>query len=186
MCRLQEEGVPFVPRLWDCVSLPKCLYPFFICGNYADEERVILLMTRLEGEPVADRLSKLTATQLDEFSTSLASVFEHLHQIPAPGSGVCGYGGRPCISFQMSLNKFGPFSSLKGFNNWMLERTTWRKKSDGSALASRNHHERLVLAHGDLTPHNVLMNDDGQLTGVIDWECAAWMPAHWDASYVCI
>ncbi|KZT55690.1 hypothetical protein CALCODRAFT_424070, partial [Calocera cornea HHB12733] len=143
------------------------------------EEHVILVMTRLEGDPIADRLPKLGHAELDELSTQLATVLQQVRRIPVPGNGVCGFGGRPCRSYQMSFSVFGPFASLKGFNDWMYERTKWRRSSDGTYPPSRNEHERLILSHGDLTPHNILIDKEGRLTGVIDWECAGWMPAHW-------
>ena len=38
-----------------------------------------------------------------------------------------------------------------------------------------------VLWHWDLDMHNILVDDDGNVTGIIDWECCATMPL-WQAS----
>lgn len=38
-------------------------------------------------------------------------------------------------------------------------------------------HRRCVLTHDDLHPTNILVGDDGALTGVIDWECQSVLPA---------
>ncbi|KAF8065063.1 kinase-like domain-containing protein [Lyophyllum atratum] len=37
----------------------------------------------------------------------------------------------------------------------------------------------IVFAHGDLYRHNILVQD-GHLSGIIDWECAGWLPEYWD------
>ncbi|TFY63573.1 hypothetical protein EVJ58_g3183 [Rhodofomes roseus] len=37
----------------------------------------------------------------------------------------------------------------------------------------------VVLSHGDLAPHNILVMD-GHITGVIDWEAAGWYPEYWE------
>ncbi|KAF5380060.1 hypothetical protein D9615_006116 [Tricholomella constricta] len=37
----------------------------------------------------------------------------------------------------------------------------------------------IIFAHGDLYRHNVLVKD-GRLSGIIDWECAGWLPEYWD------
>lgn len=37
----------------------------------------------------------------------------------------------------------------------------------------------VVFTHGDLYRHNILVHD-GRLSGIIDWECAGWLPEYWD------
>ena len=39
---------------------------------------------------------------------------------------------------------------------------------------------RIVFTHGDLKAHNILVNDEGHLSGFLDWECAGWCPEYWD------
>ncbi|TFK96235.1 hypothetical protein BDV98DRAFT_576454, partial [Pterulicium gracile] len=39
----------------------------------------------------------------------------------------------------------------------------------------------MQLVHGDILPENLLADKDLRLTGLIDWECAAWMPGYWEA-----
>ncbi|KAJ7192935.1 hypothetical protein GGX14DRAFT_593791 [Mycena pura] len=36
------------------------------------------------------------------------------------------------------------------------------------------------FVHGDLLLHNILADSDLRPTGIIDWECAAWMPDYWE------
>ncbi|KAG6901276.1 hypothetical protein C0995_014328 [Termitomyces sp. Mi166 len=44
-------------------------------------------------------------------------------------------------------------------------------------LADMEH--SIVFTHGDLMRHNILVKD-GHITGIIDWECAGWLPEYWD------
>lgn len=37
----------------------------------------------------------------------------------------------------------------------------------------------ITFTHGDLLPHNIMVSD-GHISGVIDWECAGWLPEHWE------
>jgi len=39
------------------------------------------------------------------------------------------------------------------------------------------------FTHGDLIPINVLVDDDANLTGIIDWENAGWTPPHFEAAH---
>ncbi|KAI0765154.1 hypothetical protein C8Q74DRAFT_1032705 [Fomes fomentarius] len=43
---------------------------------------------------------------------------------------------------------------------------------------SRPH--RLCLTHNDLAPQNILVGEDYNITGIVDWEAAAWMPEYWE------
>lgn len=40
----------------------------------------------------------------------------------------------------------------------------------------------LVLARCDLHTKNVtvLVDENYRLRGIVDWECCAWLPAHWE------
>lgn len=42
--------------------------------------------------------------------------------------------------------------------------------------------EPSVLFHGDLSQYNILVDDNGTLTGVVDWECVSALPL-WKACY---
>ena len=42
--------------------------------------------------------------------------------------------------------------------------------------------EPSMLFHDDLSKHNILINDEGALTGVVDWECVSALPL-WKACY---
>ncbi|KZO91837.1 kinase-like protein [Calocera viscosa TUFC12733] len=180
---LNRANIPLVPRLIDCVSIPYSWQPFFNCGNYAHEEMVIIIMTRLEGQPIAHRLATFTGLQTKELGDALRTSFSKIRELQPPNNQVCGFGGRCCVSYHISFDVFGPFPLVKMFNRWMNERTRYRVKSDDELPPPRNDTEKLAFSHGDLMPHNILVSKEGKLTGLIDWECAGWMPRHWDAAY---
>lgn len=50
------------------------------------------------------------------------------------------------------------------------------------ALAKRIEEKphRVVFTHGDFKEHNVLVDDDRNLTGWLDWESAGWYPEYWE------
>lgn len=39
---------------------------------------------------------------------------------------------------------------------------------------------RVTFTHGDFKAHNILVDDDGHLSGVLDWESAGWYPEYWE------
>ncbi len=39
---------------------------------------------------------------------------------------------------------------------------------------------RICFKHGDITPNNILVDEQLWPTGLINWECVAWMLGYWD------
>lgn len=44
----------------------------------------------------------------------------------------------------------------------------------------RKYAHRITFTHGDLKAYNILVGDDGHLSGFLDWESAGWYPEYWD------
>ncbi|KAB5583487.1 hypothetical protein GE09DRAFT_303016 [Coniochaeta sp. 2T2.1] len=42
--------------------------------------------------------------------------------------------------------------------------------------------EKFHFGHADLSPTNIIVSDDGQVRGVVDWESAAFYPHDWIAT----
>ncbi|KAG5291562.1 phosphotransferase family protein [Histoplasma ohiense] len=42
------------------------------------------------------------------------------------------------------------------------------------------HPHRVTFTHGDFKAHNILVNDDGRLSGFLDWESGGWCPEYWE------
>ena len=54
----------------------------------------------------------------------------------------------------------------------------------GRLIAERpNKKYRIFLTHGDIQPHNLLVDETGRPCGLVDWECASWMPEYWEHTY---
>ncbi|KZO92005.1 hypothetical protein CALVIDRAFT_466602, partial [Calocera viscosa TUFC12733] len=140
---------------------------------------VILVMTCLPGAPIADRLNSFSEEQVQHLVEQMTKTFDAVRKLQPPNNHVCGIGGRDCVSYLMSFDPFGPFDSVAAFNTWMAHRARSRVDLGKHALPERSDVQATVFSHGDLTPYNVLVDEEGNFTGVIDWECAAWMPAHW-------
>ncbi|KAM3425799.1 hypothetical protein NHJ13734_009924 [Beauveria thailandica] len=42
------------------------------------------------------------------------------------------------------------------------------------------HSDKSVFSHGDLGPRNIMVDDTGRITAVLDWEYAGWYPDYWE------
>ncbi|KAL4790580.1 kinase-like protein [Aspergillus venezuelensis] len=76
----------------------------------------------------------------------------------------------------------GPFESEKKFNEFILAdivRIAPDLLRHYAKHALLDTHE-IVFTHGDLAPRNILVDDSGNVTAVLDWEYAGWYPEHWE------
>jgi len=39
---------------------------------------------------------------------------------------------------------------------------------------------RICFTDGDISPSNILVDENYMPVGLIDWGCAAWMPKYWE------
>jgi thiamine kinase-like enzyme len=46
------------------------------------------------------------------------------------------------------------------------------------ACQARRH--RIVFTHSDLVSRNILVDSNGQLQAILDWERAGWFPEYWE------
>ncbi|KAI0803601.1 kinase-like domain-containing protein [Xylaria sp. FL0064] len=42
------------------------------------------------------------------------------------------------------------------------------------------HSDQSVFTHADLAPRNIMVDDRGKITGLVDWEFAGWYPDYWE------
>ena len=63
---------------------------------------------------------------------------------------------------------------------WRPNYTEEQSKADEAAILKllTVKHD-VVFTHGDLLLHNIIV-EDGHISGIIDWECAGWMPEYWE------
>lgn len=43
---------------------------------------------------------------------------------------------------------------------------------------------RSVFTHGDIAPRNIMVDENGNITGIIDWEWAGWYPDYWEYAQI--
>jgi aminoglycoside phosphotransferase (APT) family kinase protein len=76
----------------------------------------------------------------------------------------------------------GPIVDDNEFTNFLLstasvhgfQTTAEYTKALEEANEIRNYPHQIAFTHGDLKAHNILVGDDGHLSGFLDWESAGW------------
>jgi thiamine kinase-like enzyme len=99
---------------------------------------------------------------------------------------ICSAIGTEIRSTRVPFHKMGPFDNELEMNEHLRypacryqtsQEEFERNLSTAKQMDNLTH--RIVFSHGDLQSHNVLVHD-GHVSGILDWEAAAWMPEYWD------
>lgn len=82
----------------------------------------------------------------------------------------------------------GPFTDEEELHNYLLSpasghgfhSTAEYTQALRQANKIRKYSHQITFTHGDFKAHNILIGDDGHLSGFLDWESAGWYPEYWD------
>ncbi|OJJ76237.1 hypothetical protein ASPBRDRAFT_401142 [Aspergillus brasiliensis CBS 101740] len=44
--------------------------------------------------------------------------------------------------------------------------------------------DKSVFTHGDVVPRNIMVDDQNNITGILDWEYAGWYPDYWEYAQI--
>ncbi|KAJ3483440.1 hypothetical protein NLI96_g6310 [Meripilus lineatus] len=129
------------------------------------------------------------------FQDDLAKILARMRSFANPwGDAVCGVDGGPIMGPLIPKSPlFPPSPNEAGFQQNM--------RDIASCAVLDNEDEKLkswvgfvedffslpphaiVFTHGDLIQHNIMVDpESGHITGIIDWESAAWLPDYWEFS----
>lgn len=170
---LQNTTIP-VPRMLDVIALPSGK------GNF-------LLMTGVKGKeygPTGITLDKMAANQRAVFTETLREWFGQLRCLRPPDDHtISGFMGTGVSSYRIQHPEtVGPFASQDEFHTQPFCQP-WEPYDDAlrAALEKRaNTKYKICFTHGDITPHNILVDENLRPCALVDWECAGWMPEYWE------
>ncbi|KAJ5702577.1 hypothetical protein N7488_010125 [Penicillium malachiteum] len=82
----------------------------------------------------------------------------------------------------------GPFANDTEFHGFLIspasghgfDTTEKYLKARAQTNKIRNFQHRITFTHGDFKAHNILVGDDGRLSGFLDWDSAGWLVEYWD------
>ncbi|KAH9831368.1 kinase-like domain-containing protein [Rhodofomes roseus] len=164
--------------------------------SYADHGRGqngSILMERLPGKTLFEVITTLSLSELERelesFASDLEKTFPCMRMYSSPyHTSICGVDGQDIRSIRLPNWFVGPCPGAHAFYDTIqadpnpprengLEREYPEHLANYQRIYDMAH--TVVLSHGDLAPHNILVMD-GHITGVIDWEAAGWYPEYWE------
>lgn len=153
-----------------------------------------ILMTRIPGAPLSEVCESLSAEEEGTIKLELAGHLERMRAYGNPwGRRICSVAGTSLIGYQLPGGELDPCDNDTDFHSQFLDignnsRTVWEADEQQSSsfeetfatarkLLSVPHN--ITFTHGDLMMQNIMVSD-GHITGILDWECAGWLPEYWE------
>lgn len=138
-----------------------------------------LVMTRLPGQELAKVLHLMSYAEREQFADDLANCISQLRSIPNHTPYLFGNAvGGPVIDHRLPDGQAGPFNSEADFNNFLTIHLGCTPDEVLDGLTMRTDH-RSYFTHSDFLAFNLLV-ECGRLSGIVDWECAGYMPEYWE------
>lgn len=152
-----------------------------------DRGNLFVIMTRLPGIQAKVAMKDLDDQGWRQFEQDIQNWWYQLRSLVPPTNVVGSLLGTASLQRRMSMDiPIGPFDNIAAFHHYLM---TLCPEDQGSPpydefrrlapIKSFNKPHRLCFTHGDLVPHNLLM-ENGRLSGLVDFESSGWFPEYWD------
>ncbi|EEH05275.1 conserved hypothetical protein [Histoplasma capsulatum G186AR] len=151
-----------------------------------------ILMTRLPGITMENTHDPFDPDVEEPWVHELKLCLDSMRQwrIPLPydQNRICSVLGTAIHSTRVPNHIMGPFANEKELTKYLLSAASahgFKSRAEYDAAWIRaeridQHPHRVTFTHGDFKAHNILVNDDGHLSGFLDWESGGWCPEYWE------
>lgn len=147
------------------------------------QARSYLLMTRVPGRPIGTFVARLTDEQLQGTTEQLRKYVTEIRQIPNTtntGFQICNSLGAGILDWRIgdSQRRELRFTSAIDFHKCLTSGYSQDLQQQAAPSHTKDH--KIVFTHADLNLRNILADEIGKVTGIVDWECAGWYPEYWE------
>ncbi|KAL3473435.1 kinase-like domain-containing protein [Aspergillus californicus] len=151
---------------------------------------VSILMTRLPGIPLRNSEERFDADVNQPWVYELRKCLYAMRRWRHPANDyyIGSVIGTAIHSFRVPMQRIGPYTSENEFFEHLIAPANMHNLNSPTeyeqalilarGLGQRPH--RNTFTHGDLHAHNILVDNEGHLSGFLDWESGGWYPEYWD------
>lgn len=164
-----------------------------VLGTIRYRGRQYAFMTRLAGKEIEYKDWKAYSNKTKE--SILSQLRDYISQLrgigPPPQSPplICNVFGGPILDHRLCVDQpYGPYRDEEQMNLQMRQGFSVDEFAKIAKFPTEltehvrqfhNLRHPIVLTHNDIAMRNIMVDGD-RVTGLIDWECAGWLPAHWE------
>ncbi|KAK2750248.1 hypothetical protein FQN55_002393 [Onygenales sp. PD_40] len=141
-----------------------------------------IVMEYIPGESLDEAWGKLTHDQRMSICHTLRDYLSQLQRLKSKTNRIEAANGGPVTVGLRFPRRGGPFDSEEAFNDFLVGKrgnefpSTFRRY----ARAAMSDGHEIHFAHGDFSPRNIMVDENGEVKAVLDWERAGWYPEYWD------
>lgn len=144
-----------------------------------------LLMTGLPGKGIGRMISIMTDEQVHAAAKDLKEYIAELRQIPnKTGTGflICNALGGGILDWRIgdSQREVLRFQNETEFNRLLTYDLPLDEDARKLVFKSHDVKHEVFFTHADLNLRNILVDENGRISGIVDWECAGWYPEYWE------
>jgi serine/threonine protein kinase len=152
-----------------------------VLGVYNTREGVLVDLEVVPGRTVDTVWNSLSPAQKNKHVSDLGRFIDQLRKLPAPKREVIG-------STSMGANHdprfgkkgIGPFYSVNYFHEFIRRGHPLHDFREEELQHCHGRQYEIKFTHADLCPQNILVDDNGRITAILDWESAGWYPEYWE------
>ncbi|KAL2205455.1 kinase-like protein [Sarocladium strictum] len=156
--------------------------------NINGEEKGSFLMDLVEGSTLQIKWDDFDDSTKTRICSEIWGIVEQLRRIPPPQSfgHLFQFGADGSPSIDVLLRDLHdpprPIETDDALRARILERYLhFNGGSFSQHLPDYLPHSSVsVFTHGDLAPRNIMVDDSGRITGILDWENSGWYPDYWE------
>ncbi|OOO05212.1 aminoglycoside phosphotransferase [Aspergillus oryzae] len=173
---------------------------------YGNDDVVQITMDFVEGDTLEKVWKDFTYDQKEVLAGDLKRCVSELRKLKGEKIAALNDGKVRVLSSSRYVQEGGPFESREEFNQFLeligvdtmlhasqddiLDTMPYASLDDNSSSSGYSSKkedapqgcEEFVFSHGDILPRNILVNDQGMVTALVDWEFAGYLPLYWEYS----
>ncbi|KAI6148323.1 kinase-like domain-containing protein [Pisolithus tinctorius] len=172
----EADALRYLNQVAPRLPIPKLI------GSFELDGKVYTIMTKLPGHRLLDKWPQISAKQctdviVKEVTTILYQLWDISQPVDIKGKvmmSASSHGLPHPRTLRESLG--GPYlSTLECYDSMSDTKMSNVSPRITNALSQ----DPIVWVHTDLRMQNILVDDEGHVTGVVDWEDSGWLPRHW-------
>jgi hypothetical protein len=164
------------------------LYLHVLRGRLVPRQGVGWLDGRTERACTSSHAAEDPIRGVFQLALPLKDALKTLHSFRRPGenAAICSISGRRprdhVFSCRSAGIEDGPFASIRHLHDAMCTYINGdlRGQINTEYRALFEDDFGIVFTHCDLHHMNIMVNTDGELLALVDWEQAGWMPSYWE------
>ncbi|KAK6814614.1 hypothetical protein RU639_009420 [Aspergillus parasiticus] len=173
---------------------------------YGNDDVVQITMDFVEGYTLEKVWEKFNQGQKEVLAGDLKRYVSELRELKSEKITALNDGKVRVLSGSPDVQEGGPFQSREEFNQFLelsgvdtmlhasqddnldtMPHASQDDNSSSSGYSSKDEdapqgREEFVFSHGDILPRNILVDDQGKVTALVDWEFAGYFPIYWEYS----